>query len=145
MCDYRIYISVPGCVSSNDWTYKDSPYSGAQQATTLMNKVGASGASVNQIYQYSLHGFSASGLTSAQVEALRRELIVDFIEESYVVHSRGINNDGNGGVPGQPQRKLAIPMFNVKEPAAHWGTFAISIGHWTFFTYLVILYSFKLR
>ena len=122
MCDYRIYITVPGCVAPSDWTYRYSTYDGVQQATALMNKVGG-GGSINQIYQYSLHGFSAT-LSSSQVAALRKELIVDFVEPNYVVHSRGINNDGNGGnAPSNTdvRRNLAIPMFNVKEPAAHWG------------------------
>ena len=120
LCDYRIYITVPSCVSSTEWTYRYSPYSGSQQATALINKIG--GGTVTGIYQYSLHAFTAT-LTSSQADALRRELIVDFVEPNYVVHSRHVGLDGGGVVSSHPlrRRRLAIPMFNVKEPAAHWG------------------------
>ena len=123
-CDYRIYITVPSCVRSSEWTYRYSTYSGSQQATALINKIG--GGSVTGIYQYSLHGFTAT-LSSSQADALRKELIVDFVEPNYVVHSRGL--DGDGDAPGHPlrgRRRLAIPLFNVKEPAAHWGLERIS-------------------
>ena len=123
MCNYRIYITVQSCVGSSQlrYVYRYATYSGSEQATSLVNKIG--GGTVTGIYQYSLPGFTAT-LTSSQADALRNELIVDFVEPNYVVHSRhmlGLN--GEGVVPGHSlrHRRLAVPMFNVKEPAAHWG------------------------
>ena len=129
-CNYRINIYLPSCLLDSMWTYRHSTYGGVQQATDLIGKVGGS---INQVFQYSLHGFSAT-MTSTQAAQMLKEQVVAYVEPSYVVHSRSINNGGQGIVPGSPlrrgnvdamddeaRRRLAIPMFNVKEPAAHWG------------------------
>ena len=108
----------------------------AQQVAALLSKVG--GGTVLELYHFSLEGFSAT-LTSTQAAALQNEAVVDYVEPNYIVHSRSIADDNAGSnsnddttnpnpplrrnaiVEDQTERNLAIPLFNVKEPAAHWG------------------------
>lgn len=106
----------------------------AQQVAALLGKIG--GGTVLELFHFSLEGFSAT-LTSTQAAALQNEGAVDYVEPNYIVHSRSIaDNDAgsssdttnpnpplrrNAIVEDQTERNLAIPLFNVKEAAAHWG------------------------